>query len=333
MYKLSIILPIFNVEKYIKRALNSILNQTMDLKDIEVIMVDDCSTDNTKNIVEEYEKKCPNFKAIYLEKNSGGAAHPRNIGMEIASGEYLMFLDPDDEYDSKMCEILYNKIKDSDAEIVKCNHKLITEQSSKIDYQFDKNISEVEIDCKTDLPPETSSVCNAIHKREFLVENKIIFPTLKVTEDVIFSLNEFFNANKIIIMNNYAGYYYYSNEDISHSKKPTDKNISAMLDTYWSAKNILDKHNRSDIYFEFFSNRCTLFFLILLNHVGNKKEYFKSFYEFEKKLGCTLIFKYSWINIVNKFLIKNKISTALFVFDAFNLIRKTPIIKIYRKFL
>ena len=190
MYKISIILPIFNVEKYIERALNSILNQTIDLDDIEVIMVDDCSTDNTKNIIKKYESNYKNFNAIYLEKNSGGASIPRNTGLDAATGRYIMFLDPDDEYASDMCETLYNKIENSDAKLVKCNHKLITPTSSKIEYQFDKKISEVEIDCDKELPPETSSACNAIRKREFLVENNIKFPKLKVTEDVIFSLDE-----------------------------------------------------------------------------------------------------------------------------------------------
>ena len=64
-YKISILLPIYNVDKYLERSLKSILNQTMELNDIEVIMVDDCSTDNSKNIMEKYSKKYPNFKSLF----------------------------------------------------------------------------------------------------------------------------------------------------------------------------------------------------------------------------------------------------------------------------
>lgn len=117
MYKISIIIPIFNVEKYLKRALNSIINQTMDFKDIEVIMVDDCSTDNSRKIIEEYSNKYSNFIGIYHEKNSGCAAIPRNTGLKVASGEYIMFLDPDDEYSLDCCEKLYNTIREYDADV------------------------------------------------------------------------------------------------------------------------------------------------------------------------------------------------------------------------
>lgn len=326
-------MPIFNVEKYIERSLKSVLNQTMDLTDIEVIMVDDCSTDGTKDIVKKYETKYPNFKAIYLKKNSGGASIPRNAGLKIASGKYIMFLDPDDEFAKDMCEILYNKIKKSHVNIVKCNHKLISPDDVKIEYQFDKNIQEVVINCKTEFPPNTSSVCNAIHDRNFLFENNIKFPNSKVIEDVIFSITEFFNADKIIILNNYAGYYYHTNEETSHSKIPSTKNMNSMLTAYEITRDMIMHNNRNEIIQDFFSKRCALFLLMLLKYTGNKKQYMRKFYEFEKSLNCTLTFKYLWMNIVNKILMKNKISTALFTMNLFNLIRKTPLIKIYRKML
>lgn len=331
MYKISIIMPIFNTEKYIERSFKSILNQTIDLKDIEVIMVDDCSTDNTRNIVKKYEKKYDNFRGVYHEKNSGGCAVPRNSGLKVANGEYVMFLDPDDEYAPDMCETLYNKIKNSDAKVVKCNHELITPESSKIDYQYDTSISEVILDPKIDTPPTSVSVCNAIHDLNFLSENNFTFPILKNAEDLIFTLREFFNSNKVIILNNYAGYKYYTNPEISHSKKATKENLDIILNACFTGKDIIEQNNRTDIYHDFFSAYCFQFFIRILNYTGDKKEYFKRFYEFEKSLNCTLTFKYQWMNIVNKFIIKNKISTAVFVFNAFNSIRKTPFIKIYRK--
>lgn len=333
MYKISIIMPIFNAEKYFERSINSILNQTMDLEDIEVIMVDDNSTDNTRKMVQEYEKKYPNFKGVYHEKNSGGCAIPRNSGLAVSTGEYVMFLDPDDEYAPDMCETLYNKIKNNGYKIVKCNHKLIYENSKTDDYQFDKNIPEVEIDCKKDLPPNTSSVCNTIHDRDFIIKNNITFANLKNAEDMAFSLEEFFNTDKILVMNNYAGYYYYTNPEISHARKPTRTNLEETLKAYMLARDIIKQNGRNEILLPYFSKRCFGFFMLLLNYEGNKKEYFNKFYEFEKSLDCILNFEFAWANIVNKMLMKNRISTAIFVLNGFNLIRTTPMINIYRKFL
>ena len=332
MYKVSIIMAIFNTEKYIERSFKSILNQTMDLKDIEVIMVDDLSTDNTRNIVREYEEKYPNFKAVYHKENSGGCAVPRNSGLKVATGEYVMFLDPDDEYYPTMCETMYNKIKNSDAEIVKCNHEMIRPENSKIDYQFDENISELEINCKTDNPLISVSVCNAIHDRAFLKEKNIMFPILKNAEDMVFSTTEFLNANKIIYIN-YVGYKYYTNSEVSHSMKPSKKNLDAVLAGYVKTKETIEEYGRTEIYYPFFSGTCFSFFIRIMDYPGDKKEYFKQFYEFEKSLNCTLTFKYSWMNIVNKFISKNHITMAVIAFEGMNLIRKTPIIKIYRKSL
>ena len=333
MYKISIIIPIFNVEQYLERALKSILNQTMNLTDLEVIMVDDKSSDNSRSIIEEYENQYDNFKAVYLKTNSGGAGVPRNEGLKIASGKYVMFLDPDDEFALDMCETLYNRIEDSNAEVVKCNHKLVYRDSTKIEYQFDKNIDEVKINCKSDLPPNKVSVCNAIHNREFIEKNNLKFLNLKSSEDMMFSFNEFFNANKIIILNNYAGYKYYTNPTVSHSRTPTEENLDVILESYFIARDLIKKNNRTDIYYDFFSTLCFGLFSRMLDYNGDKKKYFKRFYEFEKSLKCTLKFRYKWMNIINKILMKNRISSAVFLFNVFNLIRKTPIIKFYRKLL
>lgn len=109
-YKISIIMPIFNAEKHLEFSLNSIINQTIGIKNIQVILVNDCSTDNSHMVINDYTNKYDNFLAIHLEKNIGGAYGPRNIGLKYATGEYLMFLDSDDAYELDACEILYKKI-------------------------------------------------------------------------------------------------------------------------------------------------------------------------------------------------------------------------------
>lgn len=88
---ISVILPIYNVEMYIEECLNSLVNQTIGVENLEVIMVNDCSTDSTKSIMDKYSEKYSNFISIHLEKNTGSPSTPKNIGVEQATGEYLIF--------------------------------------------------------------------------------------------------------------------------------------------------------------------------------------------------------------------------------------------------
>ena len=113
--KISIIIPVYNVEKYLAECLDSCINQT--LEEIEIICVDDCSPDNSIKILEEYQQKDSRIKIIRHEKNRnlGGA---RNTGLENATGEYIWFVDSDDYIDTKACQILYDAIKDFDVDLL-----------------------------------------------------------------------------------------------------------------------------------------------------------------------------------------------------------------------
>ena len=124
-YKISIVMPVFNASKDLSFALDSILNQTMNLSDIEVIMVDDCSTDNSLSIIQEYCGKYSNFKVIELKENIGAAYGPRNVGLKHVTGEYVMFLDSDDRFHENACETLYNVATSNDADIAFARYRRI----------------------------------------------------------------------------------------------------------------------------------------------------------------------------------------------------------------
>lgn len=116
MAKVSVIVPVYNGKKYINKCVNSILRQTF--KDIEIILVDDGSTDNTLDILREYEKKFPNVKVISsINLGAGGA---RNIGLDASHGEYILFVDADDFLREDMIEVLYKNAVSNDADIVRC---------------------------------------------------------------------------------------------------------------------------------------------------------------------------------------------------------------------
>ena len=104
MTKISIIVPIYNVEKYLKRSLDSLVNQT--LEDIEIILVDDGSTDNSHKIAEDYKENYSNV--LLVTKENGGLSDARNFGLQYASGEYIAFIDSDDYVESQMFERMYN---------------------------------------------------------------------------------------------------------------------------------------------------------------------------------------------------------------------------------
>ena len=116
--KVSIIVPVYNVEKYIDKCLDSLVNQT--LKDIQIIIVNDGSKDDSIKIIKEYQEKYGN-KIKYLEKENGGLSDARNYGIPYAEGEYIAFLDSDDYIEKNAYEEMYNIAKKEEADMVECD--------------------------------------------------------------------------------------------------------------------------------------------------------------------------------------------------------------------
>lgn len=133
--KISIIIPVYNVEKYLAECLDSCINQT--LEDIEIICVDDCSPDNSIKILKEYQQKDSRIKIFRHKKNRnlGGA---RNTGIENATGEYICFVDSDDYIDTKACQILYNTIKELDVDLLCFSALKFMDAEKKRRFIYDK---------------------------------------------------------------------------------------------------------------------------------------------------------------------------------------------------
>ena len=107
-------MPVYNAEENLRNSIESIITQSMSLNDIEVIFVDDCSNDSSRDIISEYCEIYSNFKLVCLEENIGAAYGPRNIGLNHANGDFIMFLDSDDCFHPNACELLYNSINQDD---------------------------------------------------------------------------------------------------------------------------------------------------------------------------------------------------------------------------
>ena len=146
--KVSVIVPVYNVEKYLKKCLDSLATQT--LEDLEVIIVNDGSPDNSQKIIDKYTKKYPNMHG-YLKKN-GGLSDARNYGIKYAKGEYVAFLDSDDYVKSDMYEKMYLKAKENDYDMVVCD----------INYVYDNHVKRVGSGIREDTT-DIKSIYRTIH--------------------------------------------------------------------------------------------------------------------------------------------------------------------------
>lgn len=204
--KVSVIVPIYNAEEYILNTVKSILNQSY--QNVELILVDDGSTDNTKKILKKIKKESPNVKLLF-QKNSG-APTARNNGFKMASGEYIVFFDSDDymyrDYikqalstkgDYDLIITAYEVRFDNKKEIVKWKFK----------YERDINLKEA----LYYIPPFPD---NKIYKRDIIVKNEITFDNVKIAQDLNFYLKylKYIDPNKVRIVDR-VGVGYYSHQN------------------------------------------------------------------------------------------------------------------------
>lgn len=180
MIKVSVIVPVYNVENYLSKCLDSLVSQT--LNGMELLLIDDGSTDSSSVIIEQYKKKYPNLIRTFSKKN-GGQGSARNLGIREATGEYIGFVDSDDYVSSDMFEKLYKKAKQENADIVTCNYYYLSgDKQEKIKlYQPKKN---------TDLFFEPwAAPWNKLYRRSIFVEHQIYYPEIRAYEDTAFYAN------------------------------------------------------------------------------------------------------------------------------------------------
>ena len=189
MPKVSVIIPVYNVEKYLRQCLDSIINQT--LRDIEIICVDDGSTDGSRAILEEYSEKDSRFKVIKQNHSNAGAC--RNAAMAIAKGEYLGFVDADDFCDLTLFEKAYTKAKSDDADVVIWRYREYEEVSSKVRREVPLGLpSGIRLPFNglalSDKIFSTFNFApwNRIVKRSFAYSNRLEFQQIDRSNDVVF---------------------------------------------------------------------------------------------------------------------------------------------------
>ena len=208
--KVSVIVPVYNVEEYLAPCLDSLVKQT--LQDIEIIVVNDGSPDNSQEIIDRYVKKYPNLVKAMIKEN-GGQASARNMALEIAKGEYINFVDSDDWVRIDMYENMYKKAKEEDADIVVCN---------TTDYYEDYAVYHKPAEFTNKLK-QTPSPCNKLFKRSFIGDLR--FPEGKMWyEDFTFVTELLMMTDKIARCEND---YYQCNcrEESTMSNNNSPKNL------------------------------------------------------------------------------------------------------------
>lgn len=269
--KVSIIIPVYKVEKYLKRCIESVINQSY--KNIEIILVNDGSPDKCGEICDSYARIDSKIKVIH--KKNGGLSSARNAGLDIASGEYIMFVDSDDWIEEDSLEKL-DKYMDMSYDIINFKFSFIKEGS--------KNIIELQSDSKESYECDLISyidklfmgelsffIWNKLYKKDLF--NEVRFPEGRNYEDLATIYKLYFNAKNIIVTD-YTLYNYWLGNSNSITSNSTIKNMTDYLlstkEIYEVNKNYLQINNRD------FSNVATWYKMMIIQLLIN---YTKSTYK------------------------------------------------------
>lgn len=227
MPKVSVVLPCYNVSKFVDPMFTSLRNQT--LKDIEIICVDDKSTDDTVKKIREFMKSDNRISLYKLGKNTG-ASHARNYGLKKSNGKYVCFLDPDDYIDDDFVEKLYKAITKTKSDVAKAKFKVgdkywKTHELVKENYLY-----------------FSSEHCSAMYNKKFLLENNILYPEDVITgEDVVFLSNLVLHTNKIITIDDTC-YHYVRREGSLDSQKLSHKMVLSRIKMLDYKMQMLNEH-------------------------------------------------------------------------------------------
>ena len=245
--KLSIIIPVYNVELYIESCLLSVLNQT-DLNDAEIILVDDCCTDNSMKIVERIVKENSDHTNINIIRHTHnqGLSAARNTGIKHAKGEYVFFLDSDDELPENTIKIFNNYLTLYGNAVLFIGNYIIDGpfngtilRNTKIEYNNDEIFNAY---IKKEL---YVLACGKFINRDYLISNNLWFPVKRLHEDEYFSFHLAYTANKLIVIK--ENVYVYKIRENSITTKKKRKNY---IDTFWIIEDIIKTITKSNLCIE-----------------------------------------------------------------------------------
>lgn len=248
--KVSVVVPVYNTEKYLRKCLDSLVNQTLD--GVEIVAVNDGSPDGCRAILEEYKEKYPE-RMIVLHKENGGQASARNLAFQHCSGEYIGFLDSDDFVKPEMFERMYQKALENGADYVACGYTDVT-------YEDDREIVLQEYVASRPAKKTEDMFFGALaspflhlYKRELIVENHITFPEGVIYEDTAFYLDLIPYVKRLAVIEESLAYRLrHSNSTMTIAKKEKVANIFPVLQhsiDFYREKGFYEKYRDALEYF------------------------------------------------------------------------------------
>lgn len=246
MEKISIIVPVYNVEPYLGKCIDSLISQTY--KNLEILLIDDGSTDNSGKICDEYAEKDGRIKVIHKENK--GLSATRNLGVEVSSGQYLVFIDSDDYVTEDYCETLINAIKEENCDVASVDLRMVRDDGYQIvtsdDINFTNHDSKLQIFSKEEILKEVllrksfkNYVCTKMYNRKIFEKCK--FKDGINYEDILFMYEVSKVIDKIAYVNKEC--YIYLKRGNSITATCSDKNLNDFLDVVIYRYNDIEKHN------------------------------------------------------------------------------------------
>lgn len=240
MVKVSVIVPVYNTEKYLRRCLDSLVNQT--LKELEIILVNDGSTDSSCQIMNEYESKYPGRMKVYTKEN-GGQATARNAGIQRSIGNYIGFVDSDDYVDENMFEVMYQAAKRDDSDLVECHYHYLCEEGKKTkEYKTRGDIRQYKDQKDMFINPQVSP-WNKLYRREILMHQGVDFPEGLIYEDTAFYIKTIpFIQKETFVTEHFVHYFLRGNSTMNANKSKKVGHIIPVLE------NILNFYKINNFY-------------------------------------------------------------------------------------
>ncbi|PRM94464.1 hypothetical protein CJ673_06125 [Aliarcobacter cryaerophilus] len=262
----SIIIPIYNSDKYLKRCLDSVVSQS--LKEIEIICIDDCSSDKSIKIVEDFTKSDERIK-LFKNKRNRGVSFCRNYGIKIANSEYIGFVDSDDSINISMYKTMYELAKKDDSCMVICNFRVIDKFGIKEFKTFSKNQTKEFLFQKILSKELMPHPWNKIYKKELFIKNKIKYLENRVYEDAEATHKLVYYADKIAICEDILYNYYINSNSITTSFDY--KKIDDIFYVLKSTKKFLKSEKIFEIYNKEYLSMIKILIKNVLYHLAHQK--------------------------------------------------------------
>lgn len=317
MSVVTIVIPVYNAEKYITNCLDSVVNQTFN--NYEIVIVNDGSTDGTEEILEKYRVEYPKLISV-CKKQNGGLSSARNYGMERVHSKYVIFLDSDDYLDSAYVETLVREAEEKKADVVCSGQYRVTEDNQIVSHV------RYHLDSEQKCVLRHLNMHGKLYRMDYIREHKVVFPEGKLYEDNSFNMVLFFLTNRISFLS-YEGYYQLVHLDSITTRKILEKDVP-FKELEDAIKYVVQNSSLINDYdiFEYTLMSFLTYFILEANKkhrlykLDNRKSDWKlidKLCDFAKRLleeNCANYYKNKYLNIFRKSDVGIKQKIGVFVF-------------------